>query len=51
MNENNACRECDNFKYIGAGCFLCEILLKVVVDDGRATEDYFACEGKDFIEI
>lgn len=51
MTEDKTCRECDHFVYICAGCFLCELTNKVVVDEGEPTEDFKICKGKEFIEI
>lgn len=42
---------CDCCQYIGAGDFICDVCMEVVVSDWELTANYLMCKGEDYESV
>ncbi len=50
LNENETCCGCENCVYIGEGDCLCDVHQTIVLAAWEPTDEFYICEGKDFLE-
>jgi hypothetical protein len=49
--QPNNCEYCEHCIYVGEGGYMCDMSNEIVIDDFEPTEDFYMCDGKDFLKI
>lgn len=44
------CHCCDHCIYVGEGGYMCDVHNEIVIDDFEPTEEFYMCNGKDFLQ-
>lgn len=48
--ESNMCYKCGNCQYVGEGGYVCDVHMRIVIDDWMPTEEFYCCGGEDYEE-